>query len=457
MNWTAAVRIFVLVTSVTVTAGENDDWTAQVRAQRMVVRFSPKFQRFFQYECPEVEGGLHNCFQNAVLLTDRSAEFAYSAYTPLTIEYPQGSRPFLEKVVASVIGDAKDEKTKVGRLLAWLPSYRPLPEYTGPLPTVVVDMKPGEKNFDYYYRNPEEWVILHGVGDCASHARVFVILCQIVGIPARIVQLQYNHTVAEAYLDGKWSYCDALYGKMLFHKEGGNPASAWEICQGRKVVWGRVGVPLQDPGDVEQQKHWDGTAYLAVFRECGVGNYGYVPSNRREALPFFGVAPLKDGLNWQKSSAAQPRLQLPGPWSIGRWKPYSSHPDFAAIEGAKFSGRGALSVELVGRYGGRNTVGIFFGGKGPQDGWGFVLYECYGVKLFRCSKGDYKDLAAADFPTKPGIPYTLGVTADGKKIAGFIDGQRVIEAEEEVTAGDVALFNCVEARATFRNLNLYER
>lgn len=432
-----------------------DDWAQQVRQYRGVRHVSPHLRQFFEYECVEPEGCLLDCLQNMILLGPSSARFAYSEYTPLEIEYPAGSRPYLEKVFHWVVGDARDDKLKVGRILAWLPPFRPLPEYHGPLPPAIAETAEAR---DFYYRNPEEWVLLHGHGDCAAHTRVFIILCQIGGIPARMVQLQKYHTTAEVYLDGKWCFCDPLLGKMLLLEKESVPASAYEICQGKKVAWGRVGVALSDQQKEPKVENarMGPVSYLEAFKETCAGNYGYVPHNRRQAMPLFGIEPTgcHDGVDLKNFEAGTGKTQMGRSWTIGQWKPYTENPGFTPIDSAAFPGQGMIAIELVGRYGLRNTVGLFFGPKTEKDCCGLVLYETYGVKLVRCREGHYADLAVADYPTRPGARYVLAVVAHGRKIHGFVNGRHVLDACASVEPGGVYLFNSVESRAIFANLTI---
>ena len=430
---------------------ETDTWSAQVHRFRGIDQLSQPFQRFFMYECVEGHGTLLTCFQNMVILKDASVAFAYGDYTPTRIAHIKGIRPFLERVALAIVGDAKTDSLKLGRLLAWSPSWRPLPAYVGPLPIRVVEPANGRNGF---YRNSEEWVMIDGYGDCAAHARVLILLCQTLDIPARIVQLQNHHTCIEAYLDGRWVFGDAKNGRMLF-REDGRPASAWEVHQKEKVHWGRVGVPLTDnekTPSVENTKE-----YLAVFDEVCVGNYGDVPVDRRETVPFFNVSTdvYKDTVDLAGCLTLGSKSQADGPWVCGSWDILREHPDFTPFHDMFFRGQGAISVELLGRYGLRSTVGLYFGGQGPEDCWGFILYETYGAKLFRCRNNQYRDLAVVDYPTRANLPYRLSVVVEGDTIHGFINGKQVLvvrTSRSHVAPGPIGMFNSVEAHGAFKNL-----
>ena len=64
----------------------------------------------------------------------------------------------------------------------------------------------------------EEFVIAKGSDWCAELARVFCSLCEMIGVPARIVFAldgsDDGHVLAECYRDGEWMLVDPLAAKL---------------------------------------------------------------------------------------------------------------------------------------------------------------------------------------------------------------------------------------------------
>jgi len=100
----------------------------------------------------------------------------------------------------------------------------------------------GEKNVDHPFlvgktqtdrAFTEEQLIESGIGWCNEQARVFIALCQVMEMPARVVFVYHTnticgHTTAEAYLDGKWSFFDPTFAVSVPLPDG-SLASAAEI------------------------------------------------------------------------------------------------------------------------------------------------------------------------------------------------------------------------------------
>jgi hypothetical protein len=81
----------------------------------------------------------------------------------------------------------------------------------------------------------DEALLSSGRAWCNEQARVFVRLCQVAGIPARLIFLFYSpapggHVIAEFYADGRWSMADASF-LCVFPDAGGHLMSAAE-CHG---------------------------------------------------------------------------------------------------------------------------------------------------------------------------------------------------------------------------------
>jgi transglutaminase-like putative cysteine protease len=67
----------------------------------------------------------------------------------------------------------------------------------------------------------DEALLASGCGWCNEQARAFVRLCQICGMPGRVIHLWgQNHTIAEFYADGRWALADGTYQFVVPGKDG---------------------------------------------------------------------------------------------------------------------------------------------------------------------------------------------------------------------------------------------
>lgn len=158
-----------------------------------------------------------------IRIVPETADHVYGDYTPLEILYRPGSRPSLEAIAAHELVGAGSDLEQAKRLCEYVNRevYRPAPNHWE---------SPGGYT---YYGGREEEVIARRSKICNDLARVFCALCQIAGIPARML---YNlHVLAEAYVDGGWSVFDLNYG-LYHHKPNGQLASAWDIQRDRSIL-----------------------------------------------------------------------------------------------------------------------------------------------------------------------------------------------------------------------------
>ncbi|HUW56287.1 MAG TPA: transglutaminase-like domain-containing protein [Planctomycetota bacterium] len=160
-------------------------------------------------------------------LCEATADYLYSEHTPLEIGYERGTRPELEKHVETILKGVVGEREKVIAILRFVRDlhwFRPDAATKG-----VADL---------FHGGTEEEVIKKGSNMCNEQSRVFCVLCQVAGIPARYVGHSVGgHGVSEARVEGGWAYFDNR-GKY-FVKDDGTLASAWDL--------------IQDPGLIDRQ------------------------------------------------------------------------------------------------------------------------------------------------------------------------------------------------------------
>jgi hypothetical protein len=129
-----------------------------------------------------------------------TAAYLYRDYTPLTVGYVPGTLPTFEKVAAQyTAGCATDTEKAVALLCKAMPAVLRHPTMPPCGPPVKAD-----RNLD------DEELLKTGGGWCNEQARVFIRLCQVSGIPARMIHIfGQDHTIAEFYADGRWALADA--------------------------------------------------------------------------------------------------------------------------------------------------------------------------------------------------------------------------------------------------------
>ena len=143
-----------------------------------------------------------------------TAGYLYESYTPTTLQYRPGAFPLCEKVVAQYTAGLATDREKALALLT-----RAIPELIAhpSIPPYSPDVRSDRALSD-------DELLESGLGWCNEQARVFVRLCQIAGIPARLVFLFYSdndgHVIAEFYADGRWCMADSSWGCVFPGADG---------------------------------------------------------------------------------------------------------------------------------------------------------------------------------------------------------------------------------------------
>jgi hypothetical protein len=169
-----------------------------------------------------------------IVYRKETADYLYDSYTPPQTHYSPGLYPSLENAARSLVGESVGQT--VSAILYYIEQRILHPEIPPSRYAVSAD-----RNLS------EEEILASGRGWCNEQARVFVRLCQIVGIPARLVHLFYSslsggHTVVE-YLDPNgWCMADATYA-CDYRQQDGRPISA-ALCHGDAQCNARYGVIL---------------------------------------------------------------------------------------------------------------------------------------------------------------------------------------------------------------------
>lgn len=155
---------------------------------------------------------------------EETARYLYEDYTPTTVDYQPGTLPSYEAVVARYTKSLTNPREKA--VVLCTRAMLDLVQHPG-IPPMCVD--PGKNR-----ALDDEALLKSRRGWCNEQARVFVRLCQVAGVPARMIFLFQTpvggHVVAEFYADGRWSMADSSWF-CVFPAADGHLMSAAE-CHG---------------------------------------------------------------------------------------------------------------------------------------------------------------------------------------------------------------------------------
>ncbi len=207
-----------------------------------------------------------------VILCPQTAEFLYSEFTPSRVAYTKGSRPVLEQVAADAINDCRSEQDKALALMRFCRDLY---------------LRGRRSMDDYIYGGTEEQLIEKGEILCECLGRLFVALCEVVGVPARIVMHDIGgHICAEAYVDGHWGYLDPTTG-VYFLDSDGRLASTWEIWRDPSILHAQ---PEHVKADVTRRSTWEQRVwkcermYFHPKEVTGFENYSLADAGRYRYL-----------------------------------------------------------------------------------------------------------------------------------------------------------------------------
>jgi hypothetical protein len=210
-----------------------------------------------------------------VALNEQTREYLYTAYTPLSVPYHVGSRPALERIVARVTNPSMTQREKALAILRYCHhGFRV--DWPAVLPQKTL-----------FLNACEEEVLKLGGGQCEDRSRVIICLCQVAGIPARLVAvyshfrpeenyaLHGGHAIVEVCVEDGWAFFDSL-ADFYCEIPGGRIASLWDL--------------RTQPDLVEKQPD-------RVYRDCGSTREKFI-AYRDEYLSTRAVATLANYFVW---------------------------------------------------------------------------------------------------------------------------------------------------------------
>jgi len=198
-----------------------------------------------------------------VRVCQHTADYLYSRYTPTKVVYRPGSRPDLEETIDPLVHPGIGEETLVEGIAHFC--ARLCDHASDNLDTMRIG-------------GTEEQIIERGSDWCTDVARVGCILCQVAGVPARIVNLAdterpySGHVIIEAYRSGTWGAVDTSIN-VLYRRPDGKPATTWELMNDPPLVeaHARPGAIYSRPGQFR-------AAAIVNYLVADSGRYDYTVS-----------------------------------------------------------------------------------------------------------------------------------------------------------------------------------
>jgi transglutaminase-like putative cysteine protease len=132
-----------------------------------------------------------------IRLCEETEAILYGDFSPRRVRYVEGSRPRLQEIVHRLHKDPL-------RAMQWVREHVQHPNF-------ACKSCPPDRGMS------EEQLIDSGIGWCNEQSRVFIALCELMEIPARLAFLFHangrtSHTATEVRLDGKWVMFDVTHG-----------------------------------------------------------------------------------------------------------------------------------------------------------------------------------------------------------------------------------------------------
>lgn len=164
-----------------------------------------------------------------VRLCQQTADYLYTAHTPLDISYESGSRPELELHIGGASTAGSEDAV----------------EHVAAFTAGLQEKVAGQGLDELVLGGTEEQIIDRGSDWCTDVARVGCVLCQIAGFPSRLVNLfdtsqaYSGHVIIETYRNGRWGAIDTATW-VVYRHEDGRPASTWELMNEPDLIdWNR--------------------------------------------------------------------------------------------------------------------------------------------------------------------------------------------------------------------------
>ncbi|HUW85108.1 MAG TPA: hypothetical protein VMZ31_20185 [Phycisphaerae bacterium] len=216
-------------------------------------------------------------------LTAKTVDYLYSDFTPTSMHYVPGSRPMLETIVSRHVTDSMSDREKALALMR----------------RVRDNQDTGLARHDLFCGGDEEDLLKRGALMCNEVSRLYVCLCQIAGLPARLHCSHISgHMMTEVQTHGKWGWIDPMKG-MAPINDRDEPASAWELLQDPALferqpreMWQdcrpphvTLGTEQRDPRNIAREMARGRDCYFHPREAMALGNY-FVWEHGRYTYPW---------------------------------------------------------------------------------------------------------------------------------------------------------------------------
>ena len=265
--------------------------TSKYKGKAAVSRINGEWRKkayIFNYEQLAAnygEGVEFQLRQEQVILCPQTVDFLYSDFTPMDIKYVKGSRPELEKVVETATVNCKTNQEKALALMRYCRDLK--------------DKDTVKWGQGYVFGGTEEYIIKKGSDICECLGRLYVSLCEIAGLPSRIVMHDIaGHIVAEVCVDGNWGYIDPKLG-LYFLKEDGTLASTWEVWTNPSLMYTQcdaVKSDLRGNADWPERIKRCENKYFNINEVIGFENYSLAESSKYSYVTLTWNEAVKAGL-----------------------------------------------------------------------------------------------------------------------------------------------------------------
>ena len=203
-------------------------------------------------------------------LCPQTSGYLYEEYTPTEVSYRLGSRPELERYVEQAVAGRHNGNERLAGIIEFCRGLGD--RAAGDLDAMVLG-------------GTEEEIVRRGSDWCTDVARVACVMCQVAGLPARIVSLANTeqaysgHSIVETYRAGAWGAADPVNG-VVYHRPDGAPATTWGLMNDNRLIelaWKDRPSFYADPGQfagaaVSNYFISDSSTY--DFSVSGVNDYG---------------------------------------------------------------------------------------------------------------------------------------------------------------------------------------
>jgi len=216
-----------------------------------IAQFGPDYQVMFENDA-HASGSIDRLLmENMIRLCPETSDYLRREYTPKRSFYQKGMRPKLEQHAERAVSGCHADEERIEAITRF---------------TRSLQEKASDELAYLPFGGTEEEIIARGSDWCSDVARVSCTLCQVIGLPARMVylvnteQAYSGHVIVEVYRAKGWGAVDPLTDVIYRHLRG-KPASTWDL--------------MLNPHLIEHHSRGESTPYTTVsqFREAAISNY----------------------------------------------------------------------------------------------------------------------------------------------------------------------------------------